>query len=368
MTRRLELAVSLLGLILSACSDSADPGKGSGGAGGAPAQFDSGVELRVPVADAGRTYVKLSPPSIVVPDDPATSADWDLAFEHFEVFTNGGVSGPGQGAAFGPLDAAVFARGEIPEVPFLAPDKTGGAFLDWYAYESETHALFSRYHVYGVRDGDQLWKVQVLTYYGLRDGAAVSALYALRYAAIDPGHAGTTRDETDLDGSAGGVAAPSTAPSECIDLGSGVRTMLTPDAARTSNAWHLCFRRASIMVNGEAGGPRGIGAVDPAAGQTATETFAAIKEKTAETERPSFDAVSVTAFEQKTFRGDRTISAFSDLWTDGAKGASAPLLAAWLVRDALGRQQFLLGFTAFENATPKSPGTVVMRIKPAGGR
>jgi hypothetical protein len=96
--------------------------------------------------------------------------------------------------------------------------------------------------------------------------------------------------------------------------------------------------------------------------------LAAIKAKTAETERPSFDAVNATAFEGKTFRGDRAVSAFSDLWTDSTKGTIAPLYASWFVRDALGRQRFWVGFTSFENATPKSPGTVVMRIKLAEGR
>jgi hypothetical protein len=367
MTRRLSTAISLLALTACACSDSAG-WQPEDDAGSRSETFASGAELRVSVADAGRRFVKLSPPSIVdLTDAPEASLDWDLAFDGFDVFTNGGVSGCGGGAAFGPLEAETFASGDTSEVPFLTPDKTGGAFHDWYAYEGETHALFSRYHVYGVTDGGRSWKVQVLGYYGQRDEAVISALYSVRYAEIESHRVGPTREHTDLDGSAGGVAASPAAPSECLDLADGTRSMLTPEAARASHGWHLCFRRASIVVNGEAGGPRGVRAVDLAADGTDTATIAAIKARTPDTERSAFEAVSAVALEGKTFRGDRAISAFSDLWADRANVPNKPRHAAWLVRDALGRQHFLVGFTSFENPTPRSPGTVVVRIKPVRG-
>jgi hypothetical protein len=365
MMRRLPMAIALLALTACACSDSAG-WRPHGDAGSGSETFASGAELRVSIADAGRTFVKLSPPSVVdLTDAPEASLEWDLAFDGFDVFTNGGVSGRGGGAAFGPLEAATFANEDISEVPFLTPDKTGGAFLDWYAYEGATHALFSRYHVYGVADAGRLWKVQVLSYYGQRDGAVVSALYSVRYAEIESHGIGPTREQTDLDASAGGVAASPAAPSECLDLADGVRTMLTPQAARASYAWHLCFRRASIVVNGEAGGPRGVRAVDLAADGT-DAPITTIKTRTAATERAAFDAVSAAAFEGKTFRGDRAVSAFSDLWADHATVPSKPRPAAWLVRDAIGRH-FLVGFASFEHATPRSPGTVVVRIKPVSG-
>ena len=361
------VTAAVLALSGPACSDSAGAKNGAD-AGPIADEFETGLPLRVPVADEGRTFVKLSPLGVVVPDgDPATSPDWDLAFDGFDVFTNGGVSGAGQGAAFGPLDPGVFATGDTSNVPFLTQDKAGGAFLDWYAYEGETHALFSRYHVYGVQEGARSWKVQVLTYYGQRDGAAVPALYAIRYAEIAPGRIDATREASELDGSAGGVAAPPTAPSECIDLGTGARTMLIPEVARNSSEWHLCFRRSSILVNGETGGPRGVGAVDLAVGRAEGETLATIQAKSPESERPAFDEATAASFEGRTFRGDRAVSAFGDLWADRASVPNTPVHAAWLVRDALGRQKYLVGFTSFENPTPKSPGTVVVRIKPARG-
>ena len=71
------------------------------------------------------------------------------------------------------------------DVPFLVADTAGGTFLGWYAYDGGTHTLYSRYHVYALRSGDQLYKLQLLGYYGDVAGAPVSALYQLRYAAVN---------------------------------------------------------------------------------------------------------------------------------------------------------------------------------------
>ena len=128
--------------------------------------FASGTELRVPVPDSGRVFVKLDSASLV----DAASA-WDIAFEGMDIFTNGGESGSGKAAAFGPLDAIDFISDAAPSVPFMTSDKAGGAFLDWYAYDGTSHALYSRFHTFGVRDGGRTWKVQILGYYGDRDGA-----------------------------------------------------------------------------------------------------------------------------------------------------------------------------------------------------
>ena len=371
---RQPMFVSAIGVcaLLAACSDTAaskpDAGAASADGGADVATFDTGTELRIPVPESGRVFVKLAPPAIVTsPGDPTTSADWDLAFEGFEVFTNSGASGSGKGAGFGPLDAVTFVADTAPQVPFLTTDKAGGAFLGWNAYDASTHALFSRFHVYGVREGARLWKVQILTYYGQRDGAAVSALYKIRCAELTPSGSGATQELGDIDGTAGGREAPPTVPSECLDLGSGARMMLTPDAARASAAWHLCFRRDSITVNGEMGGPRGVAAVDLDDERTPSETVTAVMVKTAEGERASFDAAVAASFEGKVFRGDRIVSAFGTRWIDAAKSPLAPESAAWLVLDATGNQKFLLGFTSFEGPTTKSPGTVVVRVKPVKG-
>jgi hypothetical protein len=357
-----RLAVVFGSVLVVACSDSASTSPPT-------TSTDSATELRVPVPESGRVYVELSSATVAtVTGDPKSSLDWDLAFEGFDVFTNSGVSGGGRAGAFGPHDAVVFIGDTAPQSPFISSDKAGGAFLNWYAYAgAPSHALFSRFHVVGVRDGDRMWKVQVLGYYGLRDGASVPALYRVRWAELTASGASPTNELSDLDGTAGGAQALETAESECLDLATGARSKHTPASARASKDWHLCFRRATISVNGEIGGPRGVTAVDLFSEQTATESVATLEKLTAESELAKFDAVTRASFDGKAFRGDRVVSGFGDTWIDRTASPLAPAYAAYLVVGADGQQKFLVAFAAFEAPTTTSPGTVVMRIKPVKG-
>ncbi len=354
--------------IAPGCSDEAGSKASSSGGttdGGADAgeTFTIGEELRVPVT--GRVHVKLaSPPAIVTPADPKTDKGWDLAFDGADVFTNGGASGSGACNAFGPLEPIVFLEDSAPQVPFTTTDATGGAFLRWYFYEgAPNHALYSRYHVYGVKDGDRTFKVQILGYYGERDGAPVSALYQVRWAEVTAAGSGPIQEAKNLDGTAGGAQGGADAPGECLDLGTGARSMLAPSAARTSSAWHLCFHREEISVNGELGGPRNVGAVDLDADATGTETLAQVVARDETTEKPKFDAVDAAKLAGQTFRGDRVVSAFSGLWTERGVTPLAPRKSAWFVQGADGKSKYLVGFARFEGATATSPGTVVMRVK-----
>ncbi len=357
--------MSVLGLLApaTACSDEAGPGaRAAGGDGAVDANeaFDAGEELRVVVPAEGRVYVKLaSPPAIVTPADPLSDRGWDLAFEGAEVYTNSGPSGSGNASAFGPLDPVVFLGNVIPDTPLRSADKAGGAFLRWYFYEgAPSHVLHSRFHVYGVKDGDKLYRVQVLGYYGTRDGASVNALYKVRY-----GEVGQPATElTGLDGTAGADGSDDEA-SECLDLGTGRRMMLTPEAARQSAEWHLCFRRQNISVNGEMGGPRGVVAADFDIDETVTETLAQVSTRTPESELARFDAVTADTFAAHTLRGDRVVSAFSNLWTERGSNPIAPGKFAWVVAGADGKSQYLVGFSSFEGATATHPGTIVMRVK-----
>ena len=363
--------LALLGLA-AACSEEVGSGgkKGpsttpSGEAEDQPGEeFNAGEEVKVAVPETGRVFVKLtSPPSVVTPADPKTDKGWDLAFEALDVYTNSGPSGSGASLAFGPLDPIVFLEDVAPDVPFLTADKAGGAFIRWYFYEgAPSHALYSRFHVFGVKDGDKLYRVQILTYYGKRDGTGVPGLYRIRYGEVGQ----PAKEAVDLDATAGGAtAADPSAPSECIDLGTGARMMLTPVEARTSSAWHLCFRRQDISVNGEEGGPRGVGAVDFDADKTANEKLADIVQLTPESELARFDAITAASFDGETLRGDRVVSAFSGLWTQRGVTPPAPGKFAWLVVGADGKKRYLVGFPTFEGATATSPGTVVMRVKAA---
>jgi hypothetical protein len=359
------------GVAFGACSDEA--GSKSGGTSktdagtddGGGVSFDSGEELKVPVPAQGRVYVKLaSPPAIVTPADPKTDKGWDIAFEGLDVYTNSGPSGPGLAEGFGPLDAVVFLDDVAPQVPFLTADKTGGAFIRWWFYDGANHTLNSRFHVYGVKDGDKQYKVQVLAYYGERDGAPVSALYRVRWAEVTATGSGATKDVSGIDGTAGGPSGAPDAPSECLDLGTGAKVALSPSAARGSTAWHLCFRRQDISVNGEIGGPRNVGAVDLDADKTAKETLTDIANKTPESELARFDGVNAQSLAGQPFRGDRVVSAFSGLWIERGSNPPAPAKFAWFVVGADSKSKYLIGFPRFDGATATTPGTVVMRVKP----
>lgn len=361
-------------LLLAACSESTgsnpdhDGGVGGsavgGNGGGSPGK--GGAAVAVEVTAGKRSFLSLAKPEVVTPaDNGSASTDWDLAFEALDVYTNSGPSGPGEGGAFGPHDASAFSADVAPETPFISTDETGGAFVNWFAYDGATHKLWNRYHVYGVRAQGRTWKVQILGYYGEVQGAPVSALYSLRYAEIVNGSAGPTTLLSGVDGTAGGSSAPEDVPSECLDLASGERHLMTPDEARQSTDWHLCFRRAAISVNGELGGPGDTAAVDLDDAGTAKEKLDQLMAKTAATEEAHFTAVGAaeTSSPKLVYRGDRVVSAFSDHWLAEGKSLPAPAPATWVVQSADGVSRFLVSFESFDGATSTVPGTVNLRVK-----
>jgi len=311
---RIALTLALVATF-AACSEdvgkkntaTTTPGTDAGTTTDGGGTIDVGEELRVPVPDGQRVFVSLaSPASLETPTEPLGDKTWDLAFEGLDVFTNSGPSGPGASSAFGPLEPIVFVDDVAPTGVPLFTDKTGGAFIRWWLYSgAPEHVLYSRFHTFGVKDGAKLYKVQVLGYYGERDGAPVSGLYKIRYA-----EAGQPAKEIDgLDGTAGGPSGGEDAKSECVDLGPGTRTMLSPTEAQASSAWHICFRREAISVNGEKGGPRGVTAVDFEGDNTAIEKVDDVSARTAEGEAAKFDAITAASFDGQTLRGDRVVSA-----------------------------------------------------------
>jgi hypothetical protein len=345
-------------------------GMGAAGAAGGvvpPDPFASGAELRVPVTAGQRAFVRLEPLALVTPAEPATT-DWDVAFENYDVYTNGGVSGPGQASAFGPFSVEEFATSPMPMPPFTITDEAGGAFRRWYYYEGAPyHVLWSRHHVFGIKDGASHWKVQVASYYTQREGAPIPALYTLRYASISPEGAGAPQRVV-VDGSGLGTEPGQEPKTECLDLGTGAKTALTATEASASNAWHLCFRRQSITVNGELGGPRGVTAVDFDAATTETETLAQLKalDDDEAAQLAHFDSITFERFASSTLRGDRTISAFGEGWVDTTTTPPRPADASWLVKGADGVTTYMVGFAGFDGASATGPGTIVLRAKKFG--
>jgi hypothetical protein len=323
-----------------------------------------GKLLTVRVPSSGEVLVALGAPSVVAATSEArTSLAWDLGFRGFEVFTNGGASSSGAGAAFGLLSPPVFLSDTAPAVPFLTTDQPGGAFRRWFAYDAENHVILSRFHVYGIRDGTRRFKVQLLAYYGGRN-SEISANYTLRYAEVDEQGSGPTQELTNLDASVNNDATNPDAPSLCVDLASGEQFLLTPAEARASSVWQLCFRRDAISVNGGVGGPRGVTALDFDAAASASEDVAELRSRTAQSELARFDAIGALELSDPdaSFSGDGLVTAFSGRWLLRSE-PPAPAPGVWLVVGADGASQYLVLFERFEGASGAGPGSVHLRVK-----
>ncbi|WP_437494115.1 HmuY family protein [Sorangium sp. So ce1014] len=352
MTRG-SIAIALL-LLAPACSsgDEQPPG--------------DGTLLEVEVPASGRVFLQLATPEVVVPaGDAAASTDWDLAFSGYDVLTNSGLSGPGDGGAL-PISLEDYRAGQLPSTPFLLQDEAGGAFTRWYAYDGQTHVAFSRYHIQAIEHEGRYWKLQILSFYGEVDGAPVTGLYQLRYAEVFPDGSGPTVDIKDLDATAGGIEQVDTAPSACLDLAGNQQLRLTPEEARASTAWHICFRRSLVSVNGELGGPGTARGADLQEQEERSEALAEVKARTAESEEARFNAADHAALTDPAvaYRGDHIATAFTGRWLDPGSSPPAPAKdAAWLVQSADGQSRFVAVIERFEGATDVSPGRVIMRVK-----
>jgi hypothetical protein len=320
--------------------------------------------IAVEVSADRPTFVDLDVPAVIEVDDPSDSLEWDLAFHGYDVITNGGVSGRGAGAAFGPLPEFYFFFPDEPiEEPFLIEDKAGGAFVGWYVYDGSDHTIHSRYHVYGVRSGERLYKVQLLGYYGEVMGAPVSALYQLRYAEVTADGVGATEELLNVDATVDGEVSDPTLANDVVSLASGEVRRLTPEQALADADWDLGFRRDAVSVNGELSGPGGVTAVDLNAGDD--RSLEEVKALDGGEELERFDGIDHAALtaEGLVYRGDGVTSAFSGKWVDFAVDPPVPRKSTgFLVVGADGESRFLIGFDAFENATAASPGTVTLFV------
>ncbi len=322
----------------------------------------SGDQLVVDVARGERAYVSLEGLAVVDVEDPRQSQEWDLALEGWSIFTNSGPSGPGEAAAFGPLDESEYFAGSEPNVPFLQEDQPAGAFDDWYAYDSESHTLWSRHHVYGVVDDGTYYKLQIEGYYGQEQGAPVSAIYSLRYAEVREGDNGPVHEVEALDATAGGRGGDDDSPSGCLDLRTGEVRLLTPTEAHEDEQWHLCFRRDAISVNGGVGGPGDVRAVDlDAKDQDGLEE---VRQRGGESELQRFDAIDVDSLRdpEVNYQQDVPMSVFGDAWFDGVGNEATAASAAWYVRAAEGERTYLL-LVSDVDGTSAAARRVTLRVR-----
>ncbi len=150
----------------------------------------------VDVSGGQEMYFNLSSGEPVALADPSTSLDWDLHFSGYVIRLNGGISGPGQGGAFPAYqtDQTFEDIAEAMGFGYFA-DKSGSAFSsdtgEWYSYDSNTHFLSTRNHVYVIDTGEGLYKMQLISYYREVEGSPVSGFITFRWRPLtdDPGTA-----------------------------------------------------------------------------------------------------------------------------------------------------------------------------------
>jgi hypothetical protein len=361
-------SLAVLAVLVVGCESSRveDPAAMAGSGAGPSTDPGEGGVVELTVSPDRRTFVELSAPAVVEAEgDGGSSLAWDLALQGRDVFSNGGISGPGNCSAFGPLSPPTFLSDTAPDVPIMLEDRAGGALLDWYDYGGAEHQLFSRYHVYGLRDGGRYFKLQILSYYGERLGAPVSALYRIRYAEVLDGQVGETQEIAGIDATAGNDASDDQQPSACLDLGAQLVTGLTPAQAAESEDWHVCFRRESIAVNGGRSGPRGVEAVDLQGDQIASETEDEIQARTEESELPAFEGVDYAALgaDDLSWAPDGVATAFARRWLEPGTEPSQLSDTVWLVIAADGTSKYLMKFESLSGDLGNDTATLSVRAK-----
>jgi hypothetical protein len=197
----------------------------------------------------------------------------------------------------------------------------------------------------------------------------VSALYRIRYARVSEESNGQTRELVDIDATAGYPEVSDDKASTCVVLASAETVALTPAEASDSTQWDLCFRRDSVSVNGGAGGPGTVSAVDLEGKGILGESEGETRMRTAESELDAFDAVDFGQLSspELNYRGDRVVSVFDDNWFEGSGSKATPTPVSWLVRGADGEREYLLVFRSIEGAADAA-GRVSMQVREVEAR
>lgn len=154
--------------------------------------FDEEVPSPVLDYSEGRVYYDLESNSIVTADD-----DWELSVvvsgRDYLIQVNGGASGTGR-AGIGTLQVGsaldVTNPEETDQVYKYFADQSAGALSEPGSYgaldyniDDQGHQMWPNYGIYLVQDGEQLFKMQVLSNYG-EDGTLTSGNLYIRYAPV----------------------------------------------------------------------------------------------------------------------------------------------------------------------------------------
>jgi hypothetical protein len=214
-------------------------------------------------ASAGWAYASLADSAIVTPADPATSTDWDIAFNATRVMLNGGAAGPAGVSAFcicqnaAATDAQVIAMTAeseladfegvdatgIPAAALFVLDSLVPAIKGWYTGSgAAATAAQGRTFLLRLNDDTSFAKVRVISLTG--PGAADAGTVRIEYAVqVNAGSAFGAVDTLDL---------PAAGPTQ-VDLNAGA-------VVTSGNAWDLKVDGWRILTNSGVSGSGKVGA------------------------------------------------------------------------------------------------------------
>lgn len=105
-------------------------------------------------------YFSFAKNDTVTITDPATSLDWDLAFQRYRIRTNGGIDGPGNGSAansYKKLQAGFDLLTTIPDTTtFVEDTNVEIAVQQGYAYYNINPVLYSWFSIELGANGTQI--------------------------------------------------------------------------------------------------------------------------------------------------------------------------------------------------------------------
>ena len=120
-------------------------------------------------------YFDLASRTIVEPDTPEDSTEWDLKFQRYDIGVNGGVSGT-LGVTVAIEEGVYDSFDDITVLPELSwntdaedaddDGKPEYAFQGWFDYDISTHVLTPKNIVYFVKTTEHIYKFRIVDYYG----------------------------------------------------------------------------------------------------------------------------------------------------------------------------------------------------------
>jgi len=173
------------------------------------------------------------------------SKEWDLKFENWFIFTNGGISGKNAGGGVY-MKADHYDEISAVNVPGMVfTDNLGSVFDNWYdADMTDTFTISTKGFVYLVKKGEKTYKVSVVSYYGEAQGSPVSAVYTIKFADLDAPEKVQTVEN--INATAGGTEAKG--DGAYFSFENGILD-LTDKAAGDSTEWDMKFKRFNINLN-----------------------------------------------------------------------------------------------------------------------